>query len=201
MKGRIQAIIAFGTLSLALAASGIAAQGPAFHYQSPKIAHPLFDKNLTMLDRERGEYATNLSTYAANLVAEQNASKESLAKARRLLALAMQLDPRNRKALVVDFQLQKGVLPEKSKSTYTAGALARLLFARAELLKREADPQNKFLARAFIELAAEMDPHNEDAVYACALQRREPGPFDWSRITDTPAPKPPAVQPSPPPAE
>ena len=194
MKGRIQAIIVLGILSWALASPGVAAEAQKFQYDPPKIARPLFDKNLTMLDRERGEYATNLATYAANLVAGQNASKESLAKARRLLALAMHLDPRNRKALVVDFQLQKGVLPEKSKTTYTAGALARLLFARGELLKREADPQNKLLARAFVELASEMDPHNEDAVYACALQRRELGTFDWTQITDTPAPKPPPDQ-------
>jgi hypothetical protein len=206
MSSRFQAIIAVCATALALAAPAIAAdKTPGFAYTPPKIAQSCFGDGLTMLARERGEYATHLATYAANQVVETRASKESLTRARRLLALAMQLSPRNRKALVTNFQLRKGVLPEKSEGTYTGGVLARLLIARAELLKRDGGAKNELLARCFIELAAEMDPRNEDAVYAYELQRIDKGELDWSRITDpaekkaSPAPAPkPTSEPKPP---
>jgi len=198
MKDRFQAVIAACTAVLALVASAFAAEkAPDFGYMPPKVGKSCFGEGLTMLDRERGEYATHLATYAANRVAETRASKESLDQARRLLALAMQLSPRNRKALVVNFQLRKGVPPEKSESTYTGGVLARLLVARAELLKRAGGAQNELLARCFVELAAEMDPHNEDAVYAFELQRLDKGELDWKRITDPAAEKPAPPTPTP----
>ncbi len=200
MKGRFQAVITVCAAALSLGASVLAAEkAPDFGYTPPKIGTPCFDKNLTMLDRERGEYATHLATYVANRVAEAGANKQSLDQARRLLALAMQLSPRNRKALVINFQLRKGIVPEKTEGAYTAGVLARLLLARAELLKRDGGMQDTMLARYFIGLAAEMDPHNEDAVYAFELQRIDKGELDWKRITD-PAPEKPAPASPPPPA-
>ena len=75
-------------------------------------------------------------------------------------------------------------LPEKIEGVYTPGVFARLLLARAQLLQREGGFQDKLLGRAFIELATEMDPRNEDAVYAFELQRIDHGDFDWKLITD-----------------
>ncbi|MEY3897325.1 MAG: hypothetical protein RLZZ214_2846, partial [Verrucomicrobiota bacterium] len=45
--------------------------------------------------------------------------------------------------------------------------------------------ENKRLARYFIQLAAEMDPKNEDAVYASEVQRLDHGALDWSPLTDS----------------
>ena len=42
----------------------------------------------------------------------------------------------------------------------------------------------QLLARIFTELAAEMDPKNDDAVYASELQRLDQGGVDWSALTD-----------------
>jgi hypothetical protein len=36
----------------------------------------------------------------------------------------------------------------------------------------------------FVQLAANMDPRNEDAVYASEVHRLDHGEFDWSAITD-----------------
>jgi len=36
----------------------------------------------------------------------------------------------------------------------------------------------------FTELSAEMDPKNDDAVYASELQRLDGGGVDWSGLTD-----------------
>jgi hypothetical protein len=170
-------------------------------FKPPVVGKGLFDDKLVMLDRERGEYATNLASYAANQIATSRGSKESLEGARRYLGLAMHLSPRNQKALVVNHQLSRGILPDPTDGIYTAGVFSRLLLTRGQLLMREGGRQDVLLARMFIELATEMDPRNEDAVYAFELQRIDQGDFDWSIITDykEPAPKPPA--PEPPPAE
>jgi len=155
-----------------------------FDYKPPVVGKGLFDEKLVMLDRERGEYATNLASYAANLLNETRASTTAVADARKLLALAMHLSPRNQKALVVNHQLRRGVLPDTTDGVYSAGVFARLLLTRAQLLLREGGVQDRLLARAFIELATEMDPRNEEAVYAFELQRLDHGDFNWERITD-----------------
>jgi len=162
-----------------------AAEGPAkFAWTPPKIGAGLFDDKLGMLDREREEYATNLANHAAAKVVEGKASPASLAEARKLLALAMHLCARDRKALVVNFQLGKGMMPVVDPNDYSAEVLARLLLTRAELLNKQNGPQDRFLARCFIELSAQLDPHNEDAIYACELQRIDHGDVDWKMLTD-----------------
>jgi hypothetical protein len=47
--------------------------------------------------------------------------------------------------------------------------------------------ENQKLARYFIQLASDLDPKNEDAVYASELQRLDKGPVDWNAITDAAA--------------
>jgi hypothetical protein len=137
-----------------------------------------------MLAQERDEYATNLSTYAANLVVEEKASEGSLETARRLLALAMHLSPRNRQALVVNFQLRKGVPPQVKETDYSPSVLSRLLLSRGRLLAQGKNDSEKLLARCFIEISATMDPRNEDAVFAYEIQRLDSGDVDWKVITD-----------------
>jgi hypothetical protein len=68
--------------------------------------------------------------------------------------------------------------------------LARLLLTRGQLLEKQAGEENKILARYFIQLAAEIDPKNEDAVYASEVQRLDHGALDWKLITDPPVKKP-----------
>jgi len=162
-----------------------AAEGPAkFVWTSPKVGAGLFDDKLGMLDREREEYATNLANHAAAKVVEGKASPASLAEARKLLALAMHLCARDRKALVVNFQLGKGMIPTVDQTNYGAEVLARLLLTRAQLLGKQGGPQNQFLARCFVELSAQLDPRNEDAIYAYELQRIDHGDVDWKMLTD-----------------
>lgn len=147
-----------------------------------------------MLDREREEYANNLAGYASNRVAQAKASAASLADARRLVALALNLSTRNKKALVLSFQLSRGVLPEAAPNDYQPDVLARLLFERSQELKKQAGVENTLLARIFTELSAEIDPKNDDAVYASEIQRLDHGSVNWGTLTDVkggeaPAPK------------
>ena len=158
--------------------------GPVFVWDAPKVVTSVFSQEVGMLDSERDEYATNLAVYASNSLLAAKASDASLQMARRVLALALQLSPRNKRAVVVNFQLSKGMLPELIESNYSPQVLARLLVTRGQLLDKQGGAENKRLARYFIQLAAEMDPKNEDAVYASEVQRLDHGALDWSLVTD-----------------
>ena len=142
----------------------------------------MFTPDLGMLDSEREEYATNLASHAANDVVASKASSQSLEDARRMLALAFHLSPRNKRAVVVNFQFSKGIFPEVAQGGYSPQALARLLLSRSQLLEKQGGEENKRAARLFVSLAAGMDPKNEDAVYASELHRLDYGPVDWSTV-------------------
>ncbi len=165
-------------------AIGAPETGKGFSWDAPQVQRSIFKRDLGMLDTEREEYATNLANLAANAVAAAKASPASLADARRMLGLALQLSPRNKRAVVVNFQLGKGILPEKAETQYSAQVFARLLLTRGQLLEKQGGEDNLMLARYFIRLAAELDPKNEDAVYASEVHRMDLGEVDWSAITD-----------------
>lgn len=155
-----------------------------FVWNPPKTTPSVFTAALGMLDAERDEYATNLATLAAKQVCAANASSPSLADARRLLALALHLSQHNKRALVVNFQLARGILPPDSAGGYSAQVFARLLLSRGQLLEKQTGDENTRLARIFIQLAANLDPKNEDAVYASEVIRIDHGSVDWSDLTD-----------------
>jgi hypothetical protein len=164
--------------------SGAPDGGKGFAWNSVKSEQSIFGRDLGLLDTEREEYATNLATLANNGIAAAKASPASLADARRLLALALNLSPRNKRAVVLNFQLSKGVMPETVEAAYSPQVLARLILTRGQILEKQGGTDNQLLARYFIQLAAELDPKNEDAVYASELQRLDHGSVDWSSVTD-----------------
>jgi hypothetical protein len=171
---------------LVLTAMVASADEPAkvFTWTPPKVGNGMFTNDLGMLDSERQDYSTNLAVFATNRVVAAKASPASLEEARRILALALHLSPRNKKALVVTFQLGKGILPEASETDYSPPVLARLLLTRGQLLEKQPGAENVQLSRMFIELAAGMDPKNEDAVYASEVQRLDHGSVNWNEVTD-----------------
>lgn len=168
---------------------GMAAEKAPFVWMEPRVGAGMFSDDLGMLDREREEYANNLAIHAVNEVAKAKASAASLDVARRHLALSLHLAPRNRRALVANYQLSRGVVPQPIESDYSSEVLARLLFTRAEVLKQQGGAENILLARFFIELSAELDPRNDDAVYASELQRLDHGRLDWKVLTDVKDPR------------
>ncbi|MFM2198834.1 MAG: hypothetical protein RLZZ505_2266 [Verrucomicrobiota bacterium] len=170
------AMIAFAPLCVA--------EEPKFTWEPLNIKTSLFSANLLMLDSERDEYATNLASHAANMIAKDGASMASIKQGRRILALALHLSPRNKQALVTQFQLAKGIVPEKTDGDYSPQVLARLLLTRGQLLLQQQEGENRTLARYLIQLAAEIDPRNEDAVYASELIRLDTGTPDWTPLTD-----------------
>ena len=184
--GNLSAVIRrWQAIVLSLCLPVFAAEEKAkFEWNPPNTGAGVFTEALGLLDREREEYADNLTGYASNQVAAAKASVASLAEARRLVALALHLAPRNRKALVLSFQLSRGLLPEPVPGDYRPDVLAGLLYARGQTLKQQGGVENGLLARVFTELAAEMDPKNDDVVYASELQRLDHGSVDWAALTD-----------------
>ena len=154
-------------------------------YQAPVVEKALFGDEV-MLAPERKTYATNLATYVANLVSSSEGSKETLVTARRILALSLHLERRNKQAMVVNFQLQRGVMPQVKPGDYNPRTFSRLLMARSKLLRKggEAGEKETLLARYFIDTAAHIDPRNEDAVFECENQRIDLGELDWTILTD-----------------
>lgn len=160
------------------------AEEPKFAWEALEIKSSAFSRDLVMLDAERDEYATNLAAYAANVIAKEGASLASVKQARRILALSLHLSPRNKQAVVTQFQLSKGIIPEKAEGDYSPQVLARLLLTRGQLLLQQAEGENRTLARYLIQLASEIDPRNEDAVYASEMTRLDTGALDWTPLTD-----------------
>ena len=156
-----------------------------FAWKKPEIGRGIFTDELGMLPQERELFATNLAGYAVNQLVASGATEEALDQTRRLLGLAMQLAPRNRTSLVANYQLARGVLPQAVEGVYSDGVLANLLHTRARALRVRGDAESRILAKIFIELAAEIDPKNEDAVYAAEIQRLDFGGIDWSVLTDS----------------
>jgi hypothetical protein len=161
-----------------------AADDKKFEYKSPVVGAGLFSDHLSMLDKEREEYAHNLATYAGNQIAGANGSAASLEQGRRLLALSLHLSSRNRKAVVMNYQLERGILPQKVEGDYSPEVLARLLLTRGQLLMKQSVEEDQVLGRCFIEVAAEMDPRNEDAVYATEMLRLDNKKVSWNLLTD-----------------
>lgn len=178
---------ASGVLLLFLAVVYGQAEDAAFAgaYEAPVVERALFGDD-EMLAAERSNYSTNLATYAANLVSSKGASKETLLSARRILALSLHLERRNKQAMVVNFQLRQGVMPKVKTGDYNPRTFSRLLMARAKLLSKGEERVEKewLLARYFIDVAAHIDPRNEDAVFECENQRIDFGELDWGLLTE-----------------
>lgn len=160
-----------------------AEEKPKFTWEPLEIRKSLFTRDIVMLDSERDEYASNLAAYAANEIIENEASIASIEQGRKVLALAMHLSPRNKQALVTQFQLSKGILPKKIESDYSPQVFARLLLTRGQLLLQQPEEENTILARYLIQLAAEIDPRNDDAVYESELIRLDTGGVDWGKLS------------------
>jgi hypothetical protein len=165
-----------GLMAAALCAQELAKD---FVWEELKIGRSVFTQELGMLDAERDDYATNLAIHAAGRITASKGSAASLDSSRRVLALALQLSPRNKRAVVLNFQLARRIMPEPVESNYSPQVFARLLLTRGQLLEKQGGAENTLLARAFILLAATMDPTNEDAVYAAEMHRLDHGAFDW----------------------
>lgn len=183
-------LILIGAFTLGSTATAQEEGAPKISYTAPVVQKVLFDDTVGIFEQERKDFASNLAVYAANNTINKKANQESLEDARRILALALHLDRRNREAMIINGQLRKGVMPEIKKADYNPRSFSRLLLARAKLLRKNNQERQKLLARCFIELAAMIDPRNEDAVFEYENQLIDDGEIDWRLLTEAAIPKP-----------
>lgn len=139
----------------------------------------MFSHELGMLDEERNQYAAHLSAQAANQLAA-DADGAAQVKSSRLLALAKTLSPRNKRAQAVSEQIRKGEKPKPVPYSFTPSALSQLLLTRGKLLVDEGGAENHWLGRAFVEVAAGLDPKNKQAVKAREDMEFDFGALDWT---------------------
>lgn len=181
-------ILAQGLFFLTVALSALAnpaqeADGEAkFPYQSLEVRESALG-DFSMLAQERNDYATTLTRLALERVHIDPSNAANMSEVRRLIGFALHLSPRNRTAVVSNHQLGRGLLPEKKEPDYSRTVFARLLLTRGRLLKKQEAKDDQFVGRCFIELAAELDPRNEEAVYDAEIQKLDGLEVDWSLFT------------------
>ena len=117
------------------------------------------------------------------VVQDGKGNQKSLDLARKVLGLGLHLSPRNKKCVVANAQLARGVAPGRIAADYEPEVFARLLLARGQLLEKNSKEINVTLARYFIDLAAIIDGRNEDAVYESELRRIDQGDLSWKLLT------------------
>lgn len=161
---------------------------PKIEWSLLKIANSAFPRQMGMMDNEREDYANHLAGIAVQRIREKKADAASLATARKMLALALHLSPKNKRAVVTNFRLGKGQLPDEVPNDLQAASFAKLLMQRGQLLEKQEGQGNAQVARYFFELAAELDPANEDAIYLAELRRISNGELDWEALMN-PAPR------------
>jgi len=153
-------------------------------YKKPTINQRFFGADLAMVGNERDEYATNLASYAVKILRAKKGDQDTLDLTRQIIGLALHLSPRNKKSLVANAQLARGIMPELIACDYDPEVFARLLLTRGQLLEKRQGASNLLVARYLIALAATIDPRNEDAVYEAEVRRIDHGEISWVKLTD-----------------
>ncbi len=147
-----------------------------------RIAKSHFPRSIAMMDAERDDYAGNLAGVAIKHLRERKGDKNSRELAVRMMSVALHLSPRNKKAVVINAQLGRGMVPKPPEVDYSPKTLSRLLMNRAKLLEKQEGKENIELAGFLFNLASELDPENEDAIYNSELFRINHGKVDWSKL-------------------
>jgi hypothetical protein len=180
---------------LILAAAALVVVGPsamrAGEFRSAQVDHVLFSKEtLGLMDIEREKLANELAGYVSNLFAEKPGAKKGGAGdvdlGSRMLAVALQLQSRNRTALVVNFKLQRGLSTMPVETEHPPGVLADFLYVRSKLLMEQGGVDNELLAGYLLSFAVSLDPDNEDAIYDLEMRRLDGLPIDWELLYDSP---------------
>jgi hypothetical protein len=127
-----------------------------------------------LLEPECERIASFLARYAAEKLTDEvlEGSAPALARGRLLLAVSLHLQPLNAPAVHCGLRWLDGKRPTLPPPGEDVRVFSNFLLSAA---KRQADkpsPARDALARTLVRLAADIDPENEDAVYASELQDR-----------------------------
>lgn len=164
---------------------GVAGDKASGAYRQVRIERSVFTgEAVGMLEQEKRSLAQQIAVHVVNELAYRVVKGEGGAArlVERMISLALNLDPRNRTAVVTNVQLGRGVLPEKVEADYSPEVLSQLMVTRAKLLGRTGDSANMVLAGFLFEIAVEIYPRNEDAIYEHEMFRLDSGEVDWGLL-------------------
>ncbi len=166
-----------------LSGNGVANE---YHDSKPQGAVLDHDK-LGLMGIEREKLATELAAYVCNELGRGNAPdgvdpSKRIDLANRMLAVALQLHPRNRTALIANFKLMRGLPTEFAAADYEPNVLAEYLYTRSKLLLEQGGEANDRLAAYLLAFAVEIDPTNEDAIYDLEVRSIDGKGPDWATI-------------------
>ena len=151
-------------------------------YTEPEVKEARFDKgtvNLLKVDRDK-----LASSVAAYVVSSTKESPDGIAldAARKLLGFALHLSPRNRDAVIANFQFKKGLPRRKIQPEYSPVTLAEVLQSRATFLIKNGGDLNVSLAGYMLSVAVQVDSTNETAIYELEMYRKDIAAIDWSSL-------------------
>ena len=151
-------------------------------YDEPIVTKALFaGEEIAMLAVDRDKLATNIAAFVVNSI-KPDGKAEALDVATRLIGLALHLNPRNRMAVVANFQFKKGLSPKKVDPEYSPVTLAELMQRKAELIHKRGGDLNAMLAGYMLAAAVDIDPRNETAIYQLEMYRKAVAEIDWTPI-------------------
>ena len=151
-------------------------------YEEPIVTKALFTgEEIAILAVDRDKLATNIAAFVVNSI-KPDGKAGQLDTATRLIGLALHLNPRNRLAVVANFQFKKGLSPRKVEPEYSPVTLAELLQRKAELIHKQGGDLNAMLAGYMLAAAVDIDPRNETAIYQLEMYRKAVAEIDWTPI-------------------
>lgn len=151
-------------------------------YDEPIVTKALFaDDEVAILAVDRDKLATNIAAFVVNSI-QPDGKADEMDVAKRLIGLALHLNPRNRIAVVANFQFKKGLPPKKVDPDYSPVTLAEVLQNRAVLLAKRGGDLNLMLAGYMLAAAVDIDPRNETAIYELEMYRKAVAEIDWTPI-------------------
>jgi hypothetical protein len=151
-------------------------------YTEPEVKEARFDKDtVNLLKVDRDKLASSVAAYVVNSIMA-DADAIALDAARRLLGFALHLSPRNRDAVIANFQFKKGLPRKKIQPEYSPVTLAEVLQSRATFLIKNGGELNVALAGYMLSVAVQVDSTNETAIYELEMYRKDIGSIDWSSL-------------------
>ena len=151
-------------------------------YIEPEVKEARFDKStVNLLKVDRDKLASSVAAYVANS-GKDGTNGSDLDTARRLLGFALHLSPRNRDAVIANFQFKKGLPRKKIQPEYSPVTLAEVLQSRAKFLIKNGGDLNVSLAGYMLYVAVQVDSTNETAIYELEMYRKDIGPVNWSSL-------------------
>ncbi|MBK1792044.1 hypothetical protein [Persicirhabdus sediminis] len=181
-------------LLMPLFAEPAAPAGLIGKYTEPQIDKTLLLNTLSMQDKERDDYATNLAAFAAQQVIDHQGDPKSLDLARRVLGLSLHLSFRNRAALICNRQLEQGLMPDPIRTTFSPPVLSNILLERGLMLRELKGAMDPLVGRYFVALAAEINPRNQDALFENEILTLDEGETNWAKVASKKIPSQPADQ-------